>query len=359
MSDYILDWATADADGSNSVLDTGGGSAVSVIVETPSNLSANGEFVYSASKDGLYSSYPDPSDPAEINMKFSEEVSNVTFDIKDIDGNGNYWDDIVEIFAYDASGARMDVVFSGLDGQTTTAYTIEGESPLSGQPITVSIAGPVAKLSIVFDNGPDDNTAGWISVGDIGFDTYVPPCFARGTMIETNRGETAIEFLAVGDLVRTADHGFQPIRWIGATTVSGMGKSAPILVKKGALGNVRDLRLSPAHRVMLQNWQAEVLFGSREVLASAASLVNDHNIIVQKTENIEYFHLMFDRHEIIFSEGAATESFHPGEVDLSTMAKAARAEIYALFPELEAKAGSFGPSARETIHANEAALFCA
>lgn len=356
MPDYVIDWATANADGVNVINDTGGGNAVVVTVDTPANTSTNGEFVYDATRDGLYSSYPDPGDPAEINMTFSEEVSNVTFDIHDIDGSGSSWDDIVEIFAYDADGNRLDVVFSGLDGQTVTAYTIEGESPLGGDPITVSIAGPVASLSIVFDNGPDDNTAGVIWVDDIGFDTYVPPCFVRGTMIETKRGEIAVEALEEGDLVRTADNGFQPVRWIGARTVSGKGKSAPILVKKGALGNVRDLWLSPAHRVLLQNWQVEVLFGTHEMLASAASLVNDSSIIVQKTDKVEYFHLLFDRHEIIFSNGAATESFHPGETDLSTMAKAARAEIYALFPELKTKVGAFGPPARKTMQAHEAEL---
>ncbi len=357
MPDYVIDWATANADGANVITDTGGGNAVTVTVDTPENTSSNGEFSYSSSQDGLYSSYPNPSDPAEINMTFSEEVSNVTFDIRDIDGSGHSWDDIVEIFAFDAAGNRLDVDFSGLDGQTVTAYTIEGESALSGQPITVTVAGPVAILNIVFDNGPDDNTAGWISVGDISFDAYVPYCFVRGTMIDTKHGEIAIEDLAEGDLVRTADNGFQPIRWIGSTTVSGRGKSAPILVKKGALRNMRDLRLSPAHRVLLQSWQVEVLFGTPEMLVSVASLVNDSSIIVQKTDKVEYFHLMFDQHQIIYSEGAATESFHPGEMDLGTMANAARAEIYSLFPELEIKTASYGPSSREVMQAHEAEMF--
>ncbi len=356
MPDYIVDWATANADGANSILDSGGGNPVTVTVDTPANTGANGEFVYNAGRDGLYSSYPDSNDPAEINMTFSQEVSNVTFDILDIDGNGTSWDDLVEIFAYDANGTRLDVVFSGLDGQTVTAYTIEGESSLSNDPITVTIAGPVASLSIVFDNGPDAGVAGVITVQDIGFDAYIPPCFARGTMIETNRGEVAIEALAVGDLVRTADHGFQPIRWVGSTTVCGTGKAAPIVVKKGALGNVRDLRLSPAHRVLLQGWQAEVLFGSAEMLASVSALVNDHTILVQKVDTVEYFHLLFNQHEIIFSEGAATESFHPGEADLGTMAKAVLSEIYALFPELEGQPDAFGPAARATILAHEVAL---
>ena len=41
-------------------------------------------------------------------------------------------------------------------------------------------------------------------------------CFAAGTMILTAEGERAIETLTAGDMVWTLDHGYQPLRWIGA-----------------------------------------------------------------------------------------------------------------------------------------------
>ncbi len=356
MPDYVINWATADADGPNNITDAGGGSDVNVTVYTPDNTSAQGEFVYNASKGGLHSSYPDSDDPASINMTFSESVSDVTFELYDVDRGGSSWDDIVEIFAYDASGARLDVTFSGLDGQTTTDYTIDGNGILSGEAVTVFINGPVATLNIVFDHGSQSYTAGWITVGDISFNAYIPDCFTRGTMIETKHGNVAVEDLIEGDLVRTADNGFQPLRWIGGTTVAGTGKAAPILIKKDALGNTQDLLLSPAHRVVLQGWQTELLFDTPEMLVAAASLVNDSTIVVQKTDKVEYFHLLFDRHEIIFSNGAATESFHPGEADLGKMAQATRAEIFALFPELETRAAIFGPAARKTLQPHEVAL---
>lgn len=362
MADYVVDWATANADGANAVLDSGGGNPVTVTVATPANASAGGEFSYDAASNGLASSFPASTQPAHIDMTFSEEVSNVTFDISDIDQHSTWywwdqdWDDKVEIFAYDAAGTRLDVTFSGLDGQIVTAYSIEGNSTLYGQAITVNIAGPVASLSVVFDHGSDVNNAGWISVGDVSFDAYTPPCFVRGTMIETRHGDVAIESLAKGDLVLTADHGYQAVRWIGSTTVSGLGKSAPILFRKGVLGNHKDLQLSPAHRVVLKGWQAELLFGAPEVLVSAAALVNDRSVTVRKTDKVTYYHVMFDQHEIIYSNGASTESFHPGEADVSLMAKAARGEILGLFPELQYSGHAYGPAARAALHPYEAQL---
>lgn len=55
----------------------------------------------------------------------------------------------------------------------------------------------------------------------------VVPCFARGTLIATDRGQVPVEDLARGDRVVTSDHGFQKVRWIGSQTVRAEGKMAP------------------------------------------------------------------------------------------------------------------------------------
>ena len=128
-------------------------------------------------------------------------------------------------------------------------------------------------------------------------------CFTRGTLIKTDQGERPIEELAAGDMVLTMDHGYQPIRWIGSSKRAATGDLAPILIRKGALGNDRDLRVSPQHRMLLQGWQAELLFGELEVLATAKSLLNDHSILRDEGGEVEYFHMLFDTHEIIYAEG--------------------------------------------------------
>jgi hypothetical protein len=70
---------------------------------------------------------------------------------------------------------------------------------------------------------------------------------------------------------------------------------------------------------------------------------------------VEYVHLLFDRHEIIFSEGLATESFLPGPHVLSDLDAAEQAEVLALFPQIDPMTRSgYGPSARSSLRAFEA-----
>ena len=65
--------------------------------------------------------------------------------------------------------------------------------------------------------------------------------------------------------------------------------------------------------------------------------------------------MLFDTHEIVFAEGAPSESFHPGQEGWGALAEEARAEILALFPELEDdRFDAYGASARRTLKAHEA-----
>ena len=168
-------------------------------------------------------------------------------------------------------------------------------------------------------------------------------------------GERAIETLTAGDMVWTLDHGYQPLRWIGATTVPARGKLAPIVIEAGTLGNTRPLRVSPQHRMLLQGWQAELLFDEAEVLVAAKLLVNDQTIRREEAEAVTYHHMLFDAHEIVLAEGAPSESFHPGHVGWGALAEEAREEILTLFPALDGtNFDPYGPVARRTLTANEA-----
>ncbi|PIE16617.1 MAG: type I secretion protein [Rhodobacterales bacterium] len=185
----------------------------------------------------------------------------------------------------------------------------------------------------------------------------VVPCFVAGTRIKTTMGEIAVEDLEVGQMVQTMDHGLQPIRWIGSAKRPAMGDLAPIRIRKGTLGNERDLWVSPQHRMLLSGAQTEMMFGESEVLATAKSLLNDHSITRVEGGEVEYFHILFDSHEIVYAEGAPSESFHPGEQGWKAMDQATRDEILELFPELASGDFSdYGPSARLSLKAHEAAV---
>ena len=182
-------------------------------------------------------------------------------------------------------------------------------------------------------------------------------CFVAGTRIGTLKGEVEIGALQPGDMIMTMDSGYQPIRWIGSTKVAAVGNLAPIKFRKGTLSNTRDLLVSPQHRMFLSGWQAEILFAENEVLAAAKHLVNDHSVVRVEGGEVEYFHVLFDQHEIIFAEGCPSESFHPGREGWGALSEETRAEILALFPHLSSENfDTYGPSARTTLKAREAQM---
>ena len=73
---------------------------------------------------------------------------------------------------------------------------------------------------------------------------------------------------------------------------------------------------------------------------------------------MEYYHILFDGHEIIFAEGCPAESFHPGDKSLGALGEETRQEIFALFPQLAELDfyKSYGDSARRSLKAHEARL---
>nr|WP_321363987.1 Hint domain-containing protein [uncultured Celeribacter sp.] len=184
-------------------------------------------------------------------------------------------------------------------------------------------------------------------------------CFGKGTRIATPYGARTVEDLKPGDLVLTMDNGVQPLRWVGARQVPAMGRFAPIEIKAGALNNDRDLIVSPQHRMLLNSWRSEVLFGTSEVFAAAKHLVNGTTIREAQGGMVTYYHLMFDRHEVIFAEGAASESFHVSDYSLTGVADAAREELFTLFPELRSMPTHHGDTARKCLKAHETELLVA
>jgi Hint domain len=244
--------------------------------------------------------------------------------------------DVGEIMTFNINGTVVDLNTLIADGSVTL---IQGGSNTdinaSGQLVGVgsSMNGsdtykfniPIETLSVAH------NGSGNGSLVEMYVDTgLVTICFTRDTMIDTDLGEVAVQDLATGMMVRTRDHGFQPIRWVGMTPA----KDRAVRIKAGALGNTRDLVVSPRHRMVLDGWQLKMLFSHDHALVTAQELVNDSTIVMDAMADVEYYHVMFDAHEVIFAEGAATESFHPDQPSMGSMADAARAEILALFPEL-------------------------
>ncbi|MEM1298158.1 MAG: Hint domain-containing protein [Pseudomonadota bacterium] len=190
----------------------------------------------------------------------------------------------------------------------------------------------------------------------------VPPCFAPGTLIRTPEGDRPVESLAPGDLVITADHGAQPLRWIGRREehfATREDKHRPILIAAGALGQGlprRDLIVSPQHRMVVGWPGVRDTHATPEVLALAKGLTDLPGVRVMRgRKSVTYFALLFDRHEVIFAENAATESFRPGPEALKGFTPEHRRQIYAIYPGLlDDPDKALGPPARPIVKRREA-----
>ena len=192
-------------------------------------------------------------------------------------------------------------------------------------------------------------------------------CFTPGTRIATRKGEVCVEHLRPGDDILTRDNGVQPLRSIGRRQVSAPELACrpewqPVLIREGALGPnqpERDMLISPNHRMLLRDEEAALLFEEREVLVAAKHLTDLPGVDrVKAAQGIEYIHLMFDQHEVVLADGAWSESFQPGQQSLGSICGDQRAELQALFPELETDvlASDSFPAARRALKGFEARL---
>ncbi|WP_299209427.1 Hint domain-containing protein [uncultured Tateyamaria sp.] len=179
-----------------------------------------------------------------------------------------------------------------------------------------------------------------VTGGDLTFDNTNVACFTKGALIDTVDGPVEVQNLRKGMRLRTWDNGDRPVRAVLRRQVDGSGTLAPVHISAGALGNDRDLIVSPAHRMLISDWRAQMLFGADEVLVSAANLVRGDLIYRAPMRTVTYYHILMDRHEVIFAEGAPTESFHLTR-EAAEAAEygdgeewAVAAEIARLFPEL-------------------------
>ncbi|HET9019037.1 MAG TPA: Hint domain-containing protein [Acetobacteraceae bacterium] len=131
-----------------------------------------------------------------------------------------------------------------------------------------------------------------------------------GVQIAALAGALAVETLAPGDLVLTADGQVLPVRWVGRSVMSGFRRDRdrilPIRIKAGALEEnvpARDLLVSPGHAVLIGG-----------VLVHAGALVNGTSIVQERDMPLvfPYYHIELDTHALLLAEGAPAESYLDG-----------------------------------------------
>jgi hypothetical protein len=132
------------------------------------------------------------------------------------------------------------------------------------------------------------------------------PCLVAGTRIATSEGAVSVENLSIGAMVLTASGESRPVRWLGHRELNcnrykDPAVVWPICVKAGAFAEnlpTRDLWVSPRHAIFVDG-----------VLIQAELLVNGATLVQVPRGRVEYWHVELDNHDILLSEGLATESY--------------------------------------------------
>lgn len=260
---------------------------------------------------------------------------------------------LVTVFvgAADPSGYDIFIFDENSDGlvnaQEWQSYT-GGGAGLNGGSTVALFDGSPGGAGIIYSNtaypigtaGLKDGLTNTFEVDPQALDP-TPICFTTCTLIKTRSGEVAVEDLRVGDMALTMDAGYQPIRWIGGRRVGTAElqinpKLRPVRICADALGPGlprQDLLVSPQHRVLVRSPIAARLFDSAEVLIPAKKLLELPGIYVDDGDDgVEYFHILFDEHQLVWSNGAVTESLFTGPEALKAVSPEAREEIKILFP---------------------------
>ncbi len=136
--------------------------------------------------------------------------------------------------------------------------------------------------------------------------TSAAACYCSGTLIRTVRGDVAVEALQVGDLVVTDTGAHRAIRWLGHRSTNCAAHHTPrnvwpYRVRAGALGDglpYADLWLSPDHSLCLD-----------DVLLPVRTLAHGDLIRQVEVDEVTYWHVELDSHDIVFANGAASESY--------------------------------------------------
>ncbi len=195
-------------------------------------------------------------------------------------------------------------VFAGTS-TTTMVSAIEAAHPLALQ------AGATESYGAFSPSGP----ASVERVND-GSDTWqtdsatlgAANCFAAGTMIAAADGETPVEALQIGDLVRTIDGRTAPVKWIGQQMMQlrFWGQRAqPVRIRAGALGGGlphNDLTVTADHGMIVDG-----------LVINASALINGTSIdwvpLAELPERFTVYHVETQAHDVILANGAPSETY--------------------------------------------------
>ncbi len=123
-----------------------------------------------------------------------------------------------------------------------------------------------------------------------------------GSVILTMDGEMPVEFLNVGDRIITRDSGVATLRSITTRKIT----SRTVSIKAGSLGHTRpdrDVTLPAGQKLLIRDWRAEALYGTKQALINAERLADGEFVTINTAREITVFQLEFDTAQVIYADG--------------------------------------------------------
>ncbi len=234
----------------------------------------------------------------------------------------------IDVFALNIHDGLAIVV----DGAPQEFFAFSGamatptEGPYDG--IDPVLLGTATNGSQSFQRQPDGSFAVGTRTEAAGPYTVLP-CFLKGTPICAQGGKhKRIENLNKGDLVKAKNNHLQPIAMIAKSSIRhddpGYVKNLPICIFAHALGKNNpsiDVYVSPNHRILLRNGQFITDFNSRHILVPARYLIGYNGVkkVLPEDQNIHYFYLILESHEVVETKGMLSETFYLDEYSVQRL----------------------------------------
>lgn len=271
--------------------------------------------------------------------------------------------DRFQTLAGDGADRITDFEMTVQDGRTTDQLDVSGLTNADGSPVkSFDIA--------VSDDGRGNAVLGFpggesiVLVGVSPAQVYQPgmlhqmgvACFAQGTRIATPEGLRAVESLAPGDMVRTAQ-GVAPVLWHGvrrvdAQTLADHPQLRPVRIGAGHYGLTEDLVVSPQHGVRV----GDVLIRARHLARWGQGAR-----VAKGIRSVTYHHILLPRHGLLLAAGGWSESFHPGPEAMRMLGWQDRIAVARLIQpgariEGDTLAQAYGPRCLPLVSGREARL---
>jgi len=184
---------------------------------------------------------------------------------------------------------------------------------------------------------------------------------ARGTIMATEDGPTAVEDLMPGTKIETRDAGYQQLLWIGTITLSpqqqpGQTPSRLFRIPVDSFGPARpmpDLMLAPHARLLHRSERLRDVVQHDAALTPITAFEDGHSVIrVAPVSPVSVYHLAFADHHIVRANGIDIESYHPGSDLMNRIGADGLRLFMSLFPHL-ASVRDFGPMCAPRLSVEE------